>query len=324
MNLGKTGSSFSFGPRGAKVTVGKNGVRKTVGIPGTGLSYTTYDKFGGSGSASAGRSAHVPRNTVDVGFFAGLFMSGEEKTFVDAMKDLLRNDAPAAIRKLKQIPHLADAAFISAVLYLNNRQYDDCAVAIENALANPDALGTFFRKYNLDIDLSFPVTDVFSVNLQPCPLALYLIKVEMLQQKRDITQACNILVALYRKDPGNLLVKISLSELILSVPADPAWLNTLLNMTVNLENETPVHSVLLFYKGIVLKKLNLYDAAQTVLSAAGRKKKDRDPRLLLAIQEERADICERQGHKSAARKIWEKIYAENPSHSRALRKINTL
>ena len=32
MNMGKNGSSFSFGPRGAKVTVGKDGVRKTFGI----------------------------------------------------------------------------------------------------------------------------------------------------------------------------------------------------------------------------------------------------------------------------------------------------
>lgn len=27
MNLSKSGSSFSFGPKGAKVTVGKNGIR---------------------------------------------------------------------------------------------------------------------------------------------------------------------------------------------------------------------------------------------------------------------------------------------------------
>jgi len=46
LNLNKTGVSVSAGVRGAKVTVGKNGVRQTVGLPGTGLSHTTYTKYG--------------------------------------------------------------------------------------------------------------------------------------------------------------------------------------------------------------------------------------------------------------------------------------
>jgi len=46
LNLSKSGISASVGGRGAKVTVGKTGVRKTVGIPGTGLSYTDYQKHG--------------------------------------------------------------------------------------------------------------------------------------------------------------------------------------------------------------------------------------------------------------------------------------
>lgn len=41
LNLSKSGTSFSLGPRGSTLNVGgKNGPRATVGIPGTGLSYT--------------------------------------------------------------------------------------------------------------------------------------------------------------------------------------------------------------------------------------------------------------------------------------------
>lgn len=324
MNMGKTGSSFSFGPRGAKVTVGKNGIRRTIGIPGTGLSYTTYDKFDKSGNNSSRKAAAAPSNTINVGFFSGLFLSGDEKIFVEAVKQMLAGNTSSALSEFSKIPQIADAAFISAVLYLNNGQYNACGVAIENALKNSSSLGTLFRKYNLDIDMSFAITEIFSVNLQPCTLALYLMKVEMLQQQHDISQACNILIALYKKDPSNLLVKISLAELILSTPNNGAWLKTLLGMTDNIENDSPVHTVLLFYRGMVLKEMKLYDAAQSVLSTAGRKKKDRDPELLLAIQEERAEIYELQGQKSSARKVWEKIYAEDPSHPDALRKINSL
>ena len=45
INIGKTNASVSMGVRGAHITAGKNGVRRTVGIPGSGLSYTKYDRY---------------------------------------------------------------------------------------------------------------------------------------------------------------------------------------------------------------------------------------------------------------------------------------
>ena len=45
INLGKEGiSSVSVGKRGAHITVGKNGTRETIGLPGSGLSFTNYQK----------------------------------------------------------------------------------------------------------------------------------------------------------------------------------------------------------------------------------------------------------------------------------------
>ena len=45
LNLSKSGVSASIGPRGAKMTVGKDGVRTTVGLPGSGMSYTHYERY---------------------------------------------------------------------------------------------------------------------------------------------------------------------------------------------------------------------------------------------------------------------------------------
>ena len=45
LNLGKSGVSASIGPRGAKMTVGKDSVRTTVGLPGSGMSYTHYERY---------------------------------------------------------------------------------------------------------------------------------------------------------------------------------------------------------------------------------------------------------------------------------------
>jgi len=71
LNLSKSGVSASVGVRGAKVTVGKTGVRKTAGIPGTGLSYTDYQKYGenpAAGSPHGSTDPHaVPYGAIAVG-----------------------------------------------------------------------------------------------------------------------------------------------------------------------------------------------------------------------------------------------------------------
>ena len=44
VNLGRDGiSSVSAGGRDARVSVGKRGVRQTVSLPGSGLSYSTFE-----------------------------------------------------------------------------------------------------------------------------------------------------------------------------------------------------------------------------------------------------------------------------------------
>ncbi len=45
LNFGKKGVSTTIGPRGAKITLGKDGVRTTVGLPGSGMSYTHYERY---------------------------------------------------------------------------------------------------------------------------------------------------------------------------------------------------------------------------------------------------------------------------------------
>jgi hypothetical protein len=44
LNLNKQSVSASFGRRGAHITVGPKGQRTTIGLPGTGLSYTSFQR----------------------------------------------------------------------------------------------------------------------------------------------------------------------------------------------------------------------------------------------------------------------------------------
>lgn len=58
LNLSKSGPSLSVGTHGARVTFGQKGIRRTFGLPGTGLSYSTYDSYGGNGMVGVRR--HPP------------------------------------------------------------------------------------------------------------------------------------------------------------------------------------------------------------------------------------------------------------------------
>jgi len=69
LNLSKSGVSASVGIRGAKVTVGSKGIRKTVGIPGSGLSYTDYQKYGGAPDEGSPRRA-ADTSTLPLGTIA--------------------------------------------------------------------------------------------------------------------------------------------------------------------------------------------------------------------------------------------------------------
>ncbi|WP_127067965.1 MULTISPECIES: DUF4236 domain-containing protein [unclassified Veillonella] len=60
LNFGKSGVSASIGPRGAKMTVGKDGVRTTVGLPGSGMSYTHYERYPDGASTTSNSIPFTP------------------------------------------------------------------------------------------------------------------------------------------------------------------------------------------------------------------------------------------------------------------------
>lgn len=45
LNVSKTGSSVSFGGRGATLNVSRRGTRTTIGLPGSGLSYVDQQSW---------------------------------------------------------------------------------------------------------------------------------------------------------------------------------------------------------------------------------------------------------------------------------------
>lgn len=45
VNLSKSGASLSVGKRGATINIGRKGARSTIGVPGSGVSYSSYEPY---------------------------------------------------------------------------------------------------------------------------------------------------------------------------------------------------------------------------------------------------------------------------------------
>ena len=137
LNVGKSGPSVSVGPRGAKATIGAKGISSSLGIPGTGASYqkklVSWGKTGGKTTASrstaskttsrqsrpvATPAANAPQSStqndyekLNLGFFAKLVCSKEEKALAKGVQACLLNDYAGAEPHLKQALPLPDTAF---------------------------------------------------------------------------------------------------------------------------------------------------------------------------------------------------------------------
>ena len=76
-----------------------------------------------------------------------------------------------------------------------------------------------------------------------------------------------------------------------------------------MENDTPLDTAILLYRGKALAALGLPDAAIDVFTLANRRRKDRPEALLHQIRYDRAVIYNDTGQRARARSEFERIYA---------------
>lgn len=119
-----------------------------------------------------------------------------------------------------------------------------------------------------------------------------------------------------------MVVKLSLAEVLLdeydrttpeSRTAQQAF-QSIVRMTQDIKNESPIQAALMLYKARALLRLGLASAAKDTLTVALRRKKDRSAELLHALRYERGLVYEAMGQRDRARADFEKIYAEAPDY----------
>jgi len=286
LNLSKTGGSLSFGVRGAHFTVGPHGKRVTAGIPGTGLFYTNTI----SGTSKRNHSSSgVSDDRLTLGFFKRLITPDDDEAFVDGCRELSQGNEDAAFKHLQQAIHLADGAWLAGFLALKAERLGLAEQYLNMASEKQERLGHYFSKYNLEASLQMSVTDEVAALVAPDMRGVLLGLVEIYQQQSRWQEAIKCLNKLQAIEPDDVVVKLSLAELLLAAhPNDQETCKQVVRFTQGIDNETPVHVALLLYRARAMRALGLAEAAKQVLTIALRRRKGRSDELLYAIRYERA------------------------------------
>ena len=323
LNLSKSGISTSLGVRGAKYTVGPRGTRRTVGLPGSGLFYTEENRWGsnrgrkkrGAARTSPSPAPPEPENRLELGFFDRLLTPENEKELVAGCKAHVEGDVDKALRHLRKATDLADGAFLAGFLVVNKKRYAEAETILRKALAKQNNLGKFFDKYGLSIELALPITGEVTAHVRPCRRGLLLGLVEVLQAQGKNKEALAFLKKLRKDDPDDVLVKLSIAELIVEArPESKKLAKQIVELIGSIENDSSIHAGLMLYKAHALRTLGLLTAARDELTAALRKKKDRSNELLRAVRYERGCVYEELGQQKRARSEFEKVYSEEPGY----------
>lgn len=325
VNLSKSGASLSFGPRGAKVTVGPRGVRKTVGLPGIGLHYTEHTGYGKKRRRSRPSPPLAPtvrpEDQLNLGFFKRLAIPQGEEDFVDGMRAFVRGNETAAYRHFCKAVHLADAAFMAGILALKRKQFDEAERFLLAAKHNQSRLGRYFLKYGVAASATLSITNEVSAVISPDIRSLLLALAEIHQHQGKPKDAVEDLKQLYRRDRSDVLVRLSLAELLVDDFGGKRNEQTVVRLAEGIENESEVHAALLLYKAKALRKLGLLTAARDTLTTTLRRKKNRSNDLLRALRYERILVYDELGEPRRMRNELEKLYAVAPDYEDVAKRL---
>ena len=315
LNMSKSGPSISFGPRGMKYTVGPRGTRQTFGLPGTGLSYTTTNAWGKRGQPSRVPSGTSVPSSLDLGFLQRIVTPPEEEQLVAGLKQYLSGQNIEALNTFRSCITLQDAVFLSGFLALGQGFHAEAEKAFLQCLASVSTLGRIIQKYIQGFHLSLRITEYVDAPIDVDSRGVNLALAETHQTQGNFDRAIQIVKNLWNANPTDLVVCLSLSDLIVANPASSRQdLENVVKLITGVVNDAPIHANLLYLRGAAMYRIQLADAATKQFSELLRKKKDRPEALLRQIRYFRGRLYENAGQSTLARKDYQLIYAEDPSY----------
>lgn len=316
LNVSKKGASVSIGPSDVHITTGTSGTYFYLDLPGSGAYYRKKLDTKSDNKKSGGDSqSDETEDKLDLGFWDRLTIPGDELALVEALKALASGDETRALEQAQQAVHLGDGAFLAGFLLFKRGQFSEAAVAFQQALKAADQLGNHAKKYDLDLAIAFPITDTISIHIQPSMEGALLALAECHQQLGLTELATENMQELYDLQPGDLLVRLALAEVLSEAyPDSQPVQQRIVALAEDVHNASPIHAALMYYRARALRKLGLIEGAKDTLTKGLRRKKDYPDDLLRALRYERAVIYEMSGDTKKAQTEYQKIYAEAPTY----------
>jgi tetratricopeptide (TPR) repeat protein len=182
-------------------------------------------------------------------------------------------------------------------------------------LQRPETLGQTFAQFGLTPNVQVPVAPDVIATMAPCPESLKLLLAEVHQSNGQSRAALDVLngalpdAAHADADP---VVLAAYGELAMEAD-DQESLERFLKTSAALLNDSPVHTVVLYYRALALFKLGMHHAALEVITPALRRTKGRNAELMLNLRYLRAQVYDALGKKAQARADFERIYAQDPT-----------
>jgi tetratricopeptide (TPR) repeat protein len=169
-----------------------------------------------------------------------------------------------------------------------------------------------FAKYDIAAQANLPITSDLFAHVLPCERGTRLALVEIAQIEGCHADAMVHIERLMEIDPTDPVVVLSLAELALDTPDDRPLMDRVVRATAHVDNQTPVDTAILLYRGRALAALGMPDAAIDVFTLANRRRKDRPEALMHQIRYDRAILYDQSGQRARARSEFERIYAADP------------
>ena len=251
-----------------------------------------------------------------MGFFKRLVTPDDEEALVDGCRELALGNEAKAFDHLKQAVHLADGAYLAGFMALKMNRIEEAERFLASAARDYEKLGIHFNKYGISAEMLLPITDEVSAHIACDREGALLGLVEAYQRQGNLNEAMHCLETLRRLHPDDVVVRLSLCELLLERNGDTKdAAKHVIHLTQKVENESSIHAALLLYKAKALRALGLAEAAKDTLTLALRRRKGRSDELLHALRYERAMALTDIGRKRQARADLERIFAEAPDYA---------
>jgi tetratricopeptide (TPR) repeat protein len=344
LNLSKGGISVSVGPRGMRYTFGRGKSDVHIGLPGTGVYYRKHIDLPGMEDKEKEKASEEekptekparkprkarhnasqePREQAVVQEIVPALPSDASPTeadFREGALHFLQGDYLSAFNLFSTLDddtYLADELLMTSLTASYLEEYDtaiDSLIALLEAGHEPlpgdaDSLTT---RYLPDTTVQVPLTQFAQVDLPLNMTMAALLLAELLSAKGRYEEALDLIEGLFEASPGDPALLLSLADLYSQEHDFDKLHDVLVANQAHVNAEDDISLGLMYYWGVALAVREMYDATDEVFKTAQRKAKHNDE-LMKLLMYAHADLYERTDRAADARKLFERVYAMEPT-----------